>query len=46
VCGGVGDGQDVDEVEQHEADEQSHDYDEQGSDERSNFDPLPPPPTR
>src|SRR5215217_1593251 len=46
VCGGVGDGQDVDEVEQHEADEQSHDYDEQGSDERPNSDPLPPPPTR
>ena len=42
-CGGVGDGQDVAEVEQHETDEQSHDYDEQGSDERPNSDPFPPP---
>jgi hypothetical protein len=31
------------EVEQHETDEQSHDYDEQVNDERPNSDLFPPP---
>jgi len=43
VCGGVGDGQNVDEVEQHETDEQSHGYEEQVNDERPNSNLFPPP---